>query len=360
VLASIALASAALVVAMSFSSDLDHLVHTPHLYGWDWDIGVVNDFGAIPDDGFDEVRQRPEIGAIAGFTQGVLRLGDRQVAAVGIDQFEGTIFPTLEAGRVPQSESDIVLGRLTLDDLHKSVGDTVEVGTGDGVKTMTIVGVATFPAIGSTALSETSLGRGAATVASVFPPNDPNVEGRYNGVFIRLDPSVGRTTAIENLQSFFGEQGCTDDCFQTDSRPERLSGYAKLGALWVPFAIALGVLLAISLAHGIATTSLARRRDLAIMSALGWKRSQAGHVVIWQAITTIVISLAIALPLGIISANIGWRVFTDHFGIDPPIDLPVLALTLLVVAALVSAVGVSLAFVPNARRVHTLDVLAGE
>ena len=360
VLASIALASAALVVAMSFSSDLDHLVHTPHLYGWDWDIGVVNDFGAIPDEGFDELRERPEIGAVAGFTQGVLRLGDRQVAAVGIDQIEGTVFPTLEAGRVPQSESDIVLGRLTLDDLHKSIGDTVEVGTGDGVKTMTIVGIATFPAIGSTSLTETSLGRGAATVASLFPPNDPNVEGRYNGVFMRLDPTIDRTTAMEGLQGFFGEQGCSGDCLSTDSRPERLNGYAKLGALWVPFAIALGVLLAISLAHGIATTSLARRRDLAIMSALGWTRRQAGHVVVWQAITTIVISLAVALPLGIISANIGWRVFTDHFGIRPPIDLPVQQLILMVLAAVATAIAVGLVFVPNARRVRMVDRLAGE
>jgi hypothetical protein len=64
--------------------------------------------------------------------------------------------------------------------------------------------------------------------------------------------------------------------------------------------------------------------------------------------------------LGIISANIGWRVFTDHFGIAPPIDLPVLQLAILVVAAVAGAIGVSLAFVPNARRVHTLDVLAGE
>ncbi|MEO8696378.1 MAG: ABC transporter permease [Acidimicrobiales bacterium] len=360
VLASIALASAALVVAMSFSADLDHLVHTPRLYGWDWDIAVVNDFGAIPDEGLEAVREQPEVGAIAGFTQGPLRLGGRQVAAVGIDQIDGTIFPTLEAGRVPQSESDIVLGRLTLKDLHKSIGDEIEVGTADGDKTMTIVGIATFPAIGSTSLSQTSLGRGAATVASLFPPNDPNVEGRYNGVFIRVDPSVDHATAIEGLRVAFAEQGCTGDCLETDSRPERLAGYAKLGALWVPFAFALGVLLAISLAHGIATTTRARRRDLAIFSALGWKPSQAGQVVIWQALTTTIVSMAIALPVGIVSANIGWRVFTEHFGIRPPIHVPLLELALLVVAATASALVVGLLFVPSARRVRTIESLAGE
>ncbi|TML06919.1 MAG: ABC transporter permease [Actinobacteria bacterium] len=109
-----------------------------------------------------------------------------------------------------------------------------------------------------------------------------------------------------------------------------------------------------------ATTTRARRRDLAILSALGWKRGQSGEVVVWQAVTTIIVSLAIALPLGIVSANIGWRIFTDHFGIRPPIHLPVQQLSLLVLAAIVSAVCVGLVFVPNARRVRMVERLAGE
>jgi hypothetical protein len=361
VLASIALAATILVVAMSFSSDLDHLVHTPSLYGWDWDVGIGNEFGAVPDEAVEAISERPEVGAIAGYTQGRLRLGGEQVAAVGFDQFKGTVFPTLESGRVPQSDNDIVLGRLTLEGLHKSIGDTIEVGTEDGTKTMTIVGTATFPSLGSASLGNTSLGRGAATVASLFPPNDPNVVGAYNGVFIRLDTSMAPTDAIEGLRAFLAENGCSDSgCIVTDARPVQLSGYARLGALWVPFAIALGGLLAISLAHGIATTTQARRRDLAILSALGWKRGQAGAVVLWQAVTTIIVSLVIALPLGIISANIGWRIFTDHFGIRPPIDLPVQQLMLMVLAAVVSAIAVGLVFVPNARRVRIVDRLVAE
>src|SRR5205814_2321375 len=74
VLASIALAATVVVVAMSFSADLDHLVHTPRLYGWDWDVGVANTFGSIPDEAVDALRQRPEVAAIAGFTQGALRI----------------------------------------------------------------------------------------------------------------------------------------------------------------------------------------------------------------------------------------------------------------------------------------------
>jgi putative ABC transport system permease protein len=334
-------------------------VRTPSLYGWDWDVSVTDDFSSIPDDLLEPVRELPEVGAIAGYSQGSLRIGGLAVPAVGIDQITGTVFPTLVEGRVPQSEDDIVLGRLTMDDIDASVGDRIEVGTDDGDRTMTIVGVATFPAMGATSLSETSLGDGAATVASVLPPRDG--AGKYNGVLIRLNPSIDRDEAVNTLRELFAADGCTDgDCFQTDSRPDRLSGYAKLGALWVPFAIVLGVLLAISLSHGIATTTRARRRDLAILSALGMRRAQTSEIVVWQAITTVILALMIALPVGIVGASIGWRFFTDRFGIRPPISVPIIELVLLTLAGLVSAIVVGLAFVPNSRRVRMIDGLVPE
>ena len=80
----------------------------------------------------------------------------------------------------------------------------------------------------------------------------------------------------------------------------------------------------------------------------------------WQAVTTIVIALVVALPVGILVANIGWRIFTDHFGIRPPIDLPVPQLALLAVVALLGAVCVAVLFVPGVRRLPQLARLAIE
>ena len=128
----------------------------------------------------------------------------------------------------------------------------------------------------------------------------------------------------------------------------------------MPFAIVLGVLLAISLSHGIATTTRARRRDLAILSALGMRRAQTSEIVIWQAMTTVVLALVIALPVGIVGASIGWRFFTDRFGIRPPISVPIVELALLTLAGLVSAIVVGLAFVPNTRRARMIDALVPE
>jgi hypothetical protein len=45
---SIALAAALLTATVGFHSSLDRLVHTPRLYGWDWDVAVGSGFGTIP------------------------------------------------------------------------------------------------------------------------------------------------------------------------------------------------------------------------------------------------------------------------------------------------------------------------
>ena len=350
VLCSIALAVGVVGAAVSFTSSLNQLLATPRSYGWDWDVGVANPFGPIPDEAVDAVRARPEVGAIAAFTYGNVRIDKRSIAAVGFDQLDGIVFPTLLDGRIPQGDGDIVLGPLSMRSLGRSIGDRVNVDTGHGKRTMTIVGTATFPSIGNTRTSSAGLGRGAATIASVFPLSSDPAEGRYNGVFLRIDPTLDRVTATKSLRKFFAEQGCTDSgCFLTDGKPHALNGYESLGAVWPPFAAALGVVFAISLAHGLAMTTKARRRDLAIMAALGLTPGQAGRVVVWQAATIIAAALSVGVPFAIISANVLWGIFCERLGLRPRPSIPLMKLVSLSSLALMSAIAVGLAFVPSTR-----------
>ena len=359
VMAGIALATAALTLALAYSGSLDHLITTPHLYGWDWDVAVKNDFGSIPDGSVDAVRSRPEVSAVAAYTVGKLRIDGHDITALGIDEIEGTVYPTLDQGRIAESDQELVLGRRSLAEIHHSLGDTVTVVTPSGTRSMTIVGVATFSALGQLR-GHSSLGHGAATVASVFPPNDPNFGGRYNGLLVRFGTTPDKAAAIAGLRSFVAGLGCDDSCFTVDARPNELSGYAGITKLWVPFVAVLGLLLVISLVHGLVSATRANRLDLAVLAALGLSRRQITAVVVWQAAIIATIALVVAIPAGLIAASAGWNIFTRPFGISPPARVPGLALLAVATGTITAALVVGVACAFSTRRGTVTRALVNE
>ena len=62
----------------------------------------------------------------------------------------------------------IELGALTLQQLGKSVGDSVRAGTGPTARTLKIVGTVTLPSIGVMLSDHVSLGRGAMVAESTL------------------------------------------------------------------------------------------------------------------------------------------------------------------------------------------------
>ena len=359
VMVGIALATAALTLALAYSSSLDHLVSTPRLYGWDWDVALKNDFGSLPDDFIASVRDRPEVGAMAGLTIGQLSIEGHDIKALGVDQIEGTVYPTLDEGRIALSDQELVLGRQTLRQIHHSLGDSVAVETSEGARSMTIVGIATFPALGQSR-TDASLGHGAATVASLFPPDDSKFGGRYNGVLVRIAKGLDRTDGIDGLRAYAAGVGCADSCFSLAARPSELSGYAGITNLWIPFVVVLGLLLVISLVHGLLSATRANRRDLAILAALGFGRRQIIAVVVWQAAIIAAVALVVAIPAGLIAAGAGWNIFTRPFGIEPPARVPGMALLAVTAGTITTAlvVGVGCAF--SARHVTVTRALVNE
>ena len=359
VMGGIALATAALTLALAYSSSLDHLVSTPRLYGWDWDVAIKNDFGSIPDDAISAFHDRSEVGAMAGLTIGQLTIDGHVINALGVDEIEGTVYPTLEDGRIALSDQELVLGRRTLADIRHSLGDSVTVETSAGTRPMTIVGIATFPALGQSRTAS-SLGHGAATVASLFPPDDFKFGGRYNGLLIRVTRELDRTVGIDQLRSYAAELSCTDSCFAVDARPSELSGYAGITNLWIPFVVVLGLLLVISLVHGLVSATRVNRRDLAILAVLGFGRRQITTVVVWQAAIIAAVALAVAIPVGLIAASAGWTIFTRPMGIRPPARVPGMALLAVTAGTITAALVVGVACALSTRRITVTRALVND
>src|SRR6266513_1295834 len=181
--------------------------------------------------------------------------------------------------------------------------------TGPTTPPMTVVGIPVFPDIGF----GTGLGQGAGMTMDglhVFYPDatqnlvlatfarGADVSATYERVNRVLDP-LGANT----VEGDVGSQGFR---VRAALRSERLP--LLLAALFA--VVALGTLV-----HLLISSVRRRRRDLAILRTLGFKRGQVMWTVAWQSATLAAVALAIGVPTGVLLGRLAWDLFADRLGI---------------------------------------------
>jgi putative ABC transport system permease protein len=92
------------------------------------------------------------------------------------------------------------------------------------------------------------------------------------------------------------------------------------------------------LAHALVTVVRARRRDFAMLRALGLSRGQIRAIVIWQVLTLVTGALLLGLFVGVILGRFAWLAFAHQLGVAS--DAAGAIVALLAVAA--GAIGVAL------------------
>jgi ABC-type antimicrobial peptide transport system permease subunit len=118
----------------------------------------------------------------------------------------------------------------------------------------------------------------------------------------------------------------------------------QMGSQPVALAIALAAGVLLSLMATVLAAAWRRRRELALLKALGLVRRQMRSIVTVQTLTLLVIALVIGIPLGIAAGHLLWTSFAASLGVLPVIVVPVEALALGLLALLV--VGSILGSVP--------------
>ena len=80
-----------------------------------------------------------------------------------------------------------------------------------------------------------------------------------------------------------------------------------------------------------------RRRDLALLKALGFTPRQLAAAVAWQATVTAVVGVVVGIPLGIVVGRELWTLFARNINAVPDPTVPVLSVFLVGLGALVFA-----------------------
>jgi ABC-type antimicrobial peptide transport system permease subunit len=104
--------------------------------------------------------------------------------------------------------------------------------------------------------------------------------------------------------------------------PVLLAGSLAAGAI-----VALGLTLAASVRR--------RRRDLALLKALGFTKAQLSASVAVHSTVVAIIGLLVGLPLGVVLGRLLWVLFAHEIYAVPAPTVPMLALVLLAIGALV-------------------------
>jgi len=348
------LAVVILITTLTFGASLSTLVSRPALYGWNFTYALNSTFGesTLPPTLQTSLAHDPKVAASTSVVYFNIQLDGRTVPTM-FEQDRAPVAPPQLSGHAVRAERQVVLGTATLAALHKHVGQNVVASYQGGSVALTIVGTATFPAVGLSQTLHPTLGVGA--VASSDLTNAGLKTDRYCGppaqlVFVRLRPGVSRVAGLADGVSivaatnrFFvhasANSNCSNDGFAllNVQRPAVIANYRSMSATPALLSGVLGLAALSALAVTLVASVRRRRRDLAILKTLGFTKRQLSAAVAWQASVTMGVGLAVGVPLGVALGRWLWTLFARAIYVVPVPTVPWGSIWLVTIGAMLFA-----------------------
>ena len=364
------LAVTVLVATVTFGAGLDNLVSHPPLFGWNWDYALFSGFAGQEDlplhQSADIFNQDKYVKAWSGVNLLGAKLDALHVKFMA-ERPGAPVGPPLLSGHGLEAANQVVVGRMTLAALHKSVGDTVRL-SGGGLKTrrLLIVGTATMTPI----TSGLEMGSGALVATSDFPLSLLNVQQQPipgpNVLLIRMRPGTTPSVALRTLgrderkiDAVKGDPGSAGGIVAV-LRPAEIVNYRSMGTTPAILGGGLAVGAALALALALIASVRQRRRDLALLKTLGFTRRQLASVVAWQSGVAVGLGTAVGLPIGVVLGRMLWNLFAHDINAVPRAIVPLSLIALIAVGALGLALGVAAVPGRMAARTPTALVLREE
>jgi len=143
----------------------------------------------------------------------------------------------------------------------------------------------------------------------------------FADLVLSWSPGIDEGAARRDLEARFGP-------VIEDSPPADVTNLKRVEGVPRVLAVFLALLAVLAVGHTIATTVRRRRRDLAVLKALGFERLQVSATVAWQATLLALVGLAVGLPLGVAAGRWAWALVGNALGVvdRPVVPLPGLAI----------------------------------
>jgi putative ABC transport system permease protein len=338
---------AGVVGAAVFAASHDRLVSDRGRFGTNYDFAVGDNTELSAAELRTALQGALDIAGLMILTGGQVRAGGQTVGLVGVEHVHGDLAPSLLAGRLPAGPDEVALGRVAARQLHLSVGDDVTLAGSDGRGSYRVVGLAVVPTIGG----NDGVGQGGVVTAEGFSRLDQDPDTTMAAIVLRDDAAPDADRRVAGL---VGVQPGNQDM------PSSIINIARVRRIPGILAVILAVLATLTMVHALIVSIQRRRRDLAVLRALGADRRWIGRAVRWQATVLTALPLVVGVPLGVIAGSAMFRAFADRIGAlsDPTVPVVVFVAT---VTSLIAIANLA-AFVParRARRLSTAETLRDE
>ncbi len=341
------LAIVVLVATVTFGASLNNLVSHPSLYGWNWNYALLSGFAGDEDMPLPQVTtlfdHDPYVAAWSGanFATGEL---DGTPVPMMVEQPNSLVAPPLTSGHGLESSTEVVLGKSTLAELHKRVGQTVVFSNGSTKPTtLTIVGTATMTPVSK----GIEMGTGALVATSDFPTRLLNTQQSSipgpNAVLIRLRPGANTTKALasflvirQEINRVHGDPGSSGGLVE-HLRPAEIANYRSMGT--TPAILGGGLALGAVVALGLTLLASVRRRrrELALLKSLGFVGRQLASAVAWQSSVAVGLGLLVGIPIGIVIGRTLWILFANEIDAVPVASVPGFVIALIAIGSLLLA-----------------------
>ena len=348
---------AGLVAATVFSASLVRLTEDHALYGVPWD--ALLEGAELADLGPDGATASEAVTGLPGVVDASDAYFQLSLTVDGLPAFGQTLVdPDLNlrhqvlTGRAPDTDTEVALGRRTLEQVGLDVGDEVGIALDGTEEQFQIVGEAMLPSTGDgspiaegAVLTQTGLDRLGWRSCT-------DQDTCYRNVALDLAPDAD----LDALRAAIPEGAA----LIVTAPPAEVARVEQVGRLpWFVGAL-LAVLAVTAIVYTVGSLVRRRRGDLAVLRCLGFTRRQVGLTVTTQVVALAAAGSVIGLLLGLIAGRQLWRLVADAIAVGFAPSVPIVPLVVLLVATGAIAYLAAAPFRRSAARLRPATILRTE
>ena len=327
-----------IVAALTFADGVHDATSHPERFGMYAELEAFvgfdsKDFAPV-DDVAAALAAVDGVAAVNDNRTGVAQAGSVDVTTFSLDPVGDPPPIVMIEGALPATADEVALAPATAEAIGVDVGDRFDLTGSASTANLLVTGLAFVPEG-----SHNEYDSGAWLT-------DDGFAGLIDGFKFHLvditvqdgaDPETVKARIDRELGAAF-EQEEGSEIAAIRVPPARVDELKQLRRLPLALAAFLALLAVTAVGHAVATAVRRRRRDLAVLRALGLTRWQTRSIAVTQAVVLALVGLVVGVPLGIALGRSLWRSVAESTPVLHVVPVALLALILIAPIALLLAV----------------------